>query len=188
MEAEKGHEEVWDGEQEAPPTPPGPGGDTPVTDAVRPEPTVPGWSEKDKPPAKPKGKNRPAKQSRALVKKGEEPGHRTFTPEQKLLVLDVWAKSELDGTEFSSLVGVKTNTLYLWRRKFQTEGPEGLFGKPRGAPKGSRMDRVTRRAVLMIKESHPEYGCERISMLLSRGPGLGASPGAILNLLKEEVK
>jgi hypothetical protein len=37
----------------------------------------------------------------------------------------------------------------------------------------------------MLKEAHPDYGVERISSLLLRGPGLAASPTAIAKVLHE---
>jgi hypothetical protein len=36
------------------------------------------------------------------------------------------------------------------------------------------MPEVTKRAILMLKTAHPEYGCERISDLPARGPALPA--------------
>jgi transposase InsO family protein len=38
----------------------------------------------------------------------------------------------------------------------------------------------------MLKESNPQWGCERISDMLARGPALPASPGAVALVLKEE--
>jgi transposase InsO family protein len=42
-----------------------------------------------------------------------------------------------------------------------------------------------RRAILMLKEDHPEWGCERISEVLLRTQGLGASAGAVGRVLHE---
>jgi transposase InsO family protein len=47
------------------------------------------------------------------------------------------------------------------------------------------MSEVTKRAILMVKQAHPEYGCERISDLLARGPALPASAGAVATVLRE---
>ena len=49
----------------------------------------------------------------------------------------------------------------------------------RGAPRGSRLSEPTQRAILMLKQAHPEWGCERIREVLLRGEGYSASPGAI---------
>ena len=75
----------------------------------------------------------------------EEAGPRSFTPMQRLLLLDVWLRSKLSASEFSELAGVSTHSLYTWKKKFDQEGPAGLVGKKRGAPKGSRLPEPTRR-------------------------------------------
>jgi transposase InsO family protein len=108
-----------------------------------------------------------------------------FTPEQRLLVLDAWRRSGLPAGDFAPLVGISKHTLYSWQKKFEAEGPAGLADKPRGAPAGSRLPEPTRRAILMLKESHPDWGCQRISDLLLRGPALPASPSAVARVLRE---
>ena len=35
----------------------------------------------------------------------------------------------------------------------------------------------------MLKQSHPDWGCQRISDLLLRGPALSASPAAVARVL-----
>jgi transposase InsO family protein len=124
------------------------------------------------------------KKGRRLVRPEEEP-RPTLTPEQRLLVLDVWQRSGLAASEFSELVGLSTHTLYGWRKRFRDRGPEGLLDRPRGSRRGSRLAEVTKRSILMMKEAHPEWGCERISDMLVRGPGLAASAGAVATVLKE---
>lgn len=108
-----------------------------------------------------------------------------MTAEQRLLLLDTWRRSGLPAGDFGSLVGISKHTLYSWKRKFDTEGPAGLDDKPRGGPKGSRLPEVTKRAILMLKQDNPEWGCERISSLLLRGPALPASPQAVAHVLHE---
>jgi transposase InsO family protein len=108
-----------------------------------------------------------------------------FTPEQRLLVLDAWRRSGLPAGDFAPLVGISKHTLYSWQKKFQAEGPAGLADKPKGAPAGSRLPEPTRRAILMLKESHPDWGCQKISDLLLRGPALPASPAAVARVLRE---
>jgi transposase InsO family protein len=115
----------------------------------------------------------------------ERPTRPAFTLEQRLLILDAWSRSSLPGTEFAPLVGVAPHTLYCWRRAFEQEGPAGLVQKPRGAPTGSRLPEVTKRAILLMKQVHPEWGCQRISDMLMRGPALGASASAVANVLHE---
>jgi transposase InsO family protein len=139
--------------------------------------------------------------ARAGLLTGRRPGMRTrgrttvpadqtgvqpqLTPQQRLLVLDTWMKSGLPAGDFAPLVGVSKHTLYAWKARFEAEGPGGLMDHPRGGPKGSRLSDVTKRAVLMMKEQHPDWGCERISALLARGPALAASPQAVLRVLTD---
>ena len=52
-------------------------------------------------------------------------------------------------------------------------------------PKGSRLPELTKRTILMLKQSHPEWGCQRISDMLFRGPALPASPAAVARVLHE---
>jgi transposase InsO family protein len=108
-----------------------------------------------------------------------------LTPTQRLLLLDTWQRSGLPASDFAALVGVSKHTLYLWKRKFDQEGPGGLMEKPRGGPTGSRLPELTRRTILMLKQANPEWGCQRISDLLLRGPALPASAGAVARVLKE---
>lgn len=115
----------------------------------------------------------------------ERPMRPAFTLEQRLLILDAWSRSGLPGTEFAPLVGVAPHTLYCWRRAFEAEGPAGLVHKPRGAPTGSRLPEVIKRAILLMKQDHPDWGCGRISDMLMRGPALGASAAAVANVLHE---
>jgi transposase InsO family protein len=57
--------------------------------------------------------------------------------------------------------------------------------KPRGGPKGSRLPELTKRTILMLKEANPDWGCQRISDMLVRGPALPASPATVARVLHE---
>jgi transposase InsO family protein len=115
----------------------------------------------------------------------QRPVKPAFTLEQRLLILDAWRRSGLPASEFAPLVGIVPRTLAGWGRDFEREGPAGLAEKPRGAPAGSRLPEVTKRAILLLKEDHPEWGCERISDVLMRGPALGACASAVARVLHE---
>jgi transposase len=108
-----------------------------------------------------------------------------LTGEQRLLLLDTWRRSGLPAGDFAALVGMSKHTLYAWKQRFEAEGPAGLADKPKGGPTGSRLPEVTRRAILMLKEDNPDWGCERISALLLRGSALPASPQAVARVLHE---
>jgi transposase InsO family protein len=117
--------------------------------------------------------------------KKPEPAPLRVSPEQRLLLLDTWRRSGLPAGDFAALTGLCKHTLYGWKKRFEAEGPAGLMDRARGAPKGSRVADLTRRTILMLKESNPNWGCERISDMLARGPALPASPGTVSRVLKE---
>jgi transposase InsO family protein len=105
--------------------------------------------------------------------------------EQRLLILDAWRRSEMTAGEFGRIAGVSSHTLYAWRRRFEALGPAGLDEKKRGAPSGSRVGEATRRAILMMKEKHEEWGCDRIHDMLMRSEGFMASASAVARVLRE---
>jgi transposase InsO family protein len=118
--------------------------------------------------------------------KRDAPPPTGFTPEQKLLLLDTWRRSGLSAGDFSTLVGVPAHALYSWRKRFEEEGPAGLMPKPKGQRQGSRLPDLTKRTILMLKETNPDWGCQRISDMLLRGPALPASPAAVARVLHED--
>ena len=120
-----------------------------------------------------------------LVKESEGSESRaTFSPEQRLLILDTWQRSGLPAADFAPIVGVSMPTLYTWKRRFEEDGPAGLSNQRKRTVRASALPEVTRRAILMLKEAHPDWGCQRISDILARSEGLGASPGAVSTVLK----
>jgi transposase InsO family protein len=82
-------------------------------------------------------------------------------------------------------LGLSKHTLYLWKKRFTEQGPAGLMEQPRGLREGSRLPELTKRTILLLKQTHPDLGCERISQLLVRGPALPASPKAVSHVLHE---
>jgi transposase InsO family protein len=104
---------------------------------------------------------------------------------QRLLLLDTWQRSGLPAKDFAAMVGLSKHTLYAWKQKFEREGPGGLVDRPRGGPTGSKLPELTRRTILMLKQSNPDWGCQRISDLLARGPALPASASAVARVLVE---
>ena len=113
-------------------------------------------------------------------------GQRTHSGIERLNILDLAMKSGLPLKEFAGLVGMSHNTLYLWKKRFDLYGVDGLVDQPRKSKRGeSHVPEAVKKAILMIKGAHPEYGCERISDMLGRGPGLSASPSAVLRVIRE---
>jgi hypothetical protein len=52
-------------------------------------------------------------------------------------------------------------------------------------PQSSRLPELIKRTILMLNQSNPEWGVERISAMLLRGPGLQPSPSAVAKVLHE---
>jgi transposase InsO family protein len=133
-------------------------------------------------PELPYGQTR--RRGRRLIQKPATPTP-PLTPQQRLLLLDTWQRSGLPAGDFAALVGVSKFTLYAWKKKFDTQGPAGLLDQPRGGPSGSKLPELTKRTILMLKQANPEFGCQKISDLLLRGPALPASPAAVARVLHE---
>jgi transposase InsO family protein len=91
----------------------------------------------------------------------------------------------LPAGDFAALAGLSKHTLYAWKKKFAQQGPAGLMEEPRGRREGSRLPDLTKRTILLLKQQHPEWGCQRISDMLWRGPALPASPSAVARVLHE---
>jgi transposase InsO family protein len=131
----------------------------------------------------------PARQPRQRrtrrMAKPTEKAKPVFSPEQRILLLDTWRRSGLPAKDFAALVGVSKHTLYKWKQQFEQHGPEGLMPQQRGSAPGSRLPEVTKRTILMLKEAHPDWGCQRISDMLQRGPALPASASAVTRVLRE---
>lgn len=127
--------------------------------------------------------NLKARRRGTLAKKPERP-RLPLSPQQKLLLLDTWQRSGLPARDFGALVNISRHTLYVWKRRFELEGPAGLMEKAKG-PRGSQLSEITKRAILMLKQAHPDWGCQRISDMLARGPALAASATSVARVLRE---
>jgi transposase InsO family protein len=155
-------------------------GDESVGDDER-RPFHPVSDEHETTPARLSGRYRG--RSPRLAKPSERPP--TITPQQRLLLLDTWRRSGLPAGDFADLVGINKHTLMAWQRRFEAQGPAGLMDKPKGAPAGSKLPDLTKRTILMLKSANPDWGCQRISDMLVRGPALPASPSAVARVLHE---
>lgn len=161
------------------------GDDEPVEDLQRPAPPL---SRSAAPPDTLLPARRPLgwtgrRQKRALVKPDE--ARKALLPQERLLILDTWQRSGLPAGDFAPLVGISKHTLYLWKKRFVEDGPAGLAEQRRGAKQGSKLTEVVRRTIVMLKQAHPDWGCQRISQELQRGPAMGASAGAVRRVLHE---
>ncbi len=107
-----------------------------------------------------------------------------YKPKERLMILDLYYRSGLTLKAVSDIVGIHSHTLSCWKKRFEEEGPEGLESSKK-SNKGSRLNESAKRAVLLMKRTHPDWGCERIHHSLKRFEGLSASAGAIARLLEE---
>jgi transposase InsO family protein len=125
-----------------------------------------------------------ARRRRLLARPGEvrSPAYKS---QQRLMILDCWQRSGLPAKDFTTLAGISKHTLYAWKQRFTQQGPAGLLEQQRGAREGSRLPDLTQRTILLLKQAHPDWGCERISQMLLRGPALPASPPAMAHVLRE---
>lgn len=155
-------EELWEG--------PPPPKSEPVDDPLEPEIDPATWVPDPAPP------NLKARRRGTLSKKPQRP-RMPISPQQKLLLLDIWQRSGLPARDFGALVDISRHTLYAWKRRFEQEGPAGLMDKPKGSKKGSRLSEITKRTILMLKTAHPDWGCQRISDMLLRGPACQSHGG-----------
>jgi transposase len=140
-----------------------------------PVPGLSGWAAGGRPRGRRPGK-------RLVVPEDKPPA---LTPEQRLLLLDTWQRSKLPAGDFAALVGVTKHTLYAWKKRFDREGPAGLLNRPNRGPRTSHLPDLTKRTILLLKQSNPDWGCQRISDMLQRGPALPASPSAVARVLHE---
>ncbi len=106
--------------------------------------------------------------------------------EVRLKILDTWMRSGLPAGDFAPLVNVSKHTLYMWKARFEEEGPAGLMDKPKGSGRGSRLPDITKRAILLMKQMHQDWGVDRISDMLLRTQALQASPPAVAKVLAED--
>jgi len=78
-----------------------------------------------------------------------------IAPAQRIVLLDVWERSDLTAVDFAVMVGVTPHTLYEWKRRFQKYGPAGLMERRRGGRTGSRLPEPTQRSILLMKWPAP---------------------------------
>jgi transposase InsO family protein len=109
-----------------------------------------------------------------------------LSPQQRLLILDTWLRSGLPAGDYAPLVGVSKHSLYAWKARFEKDGAAGLENRPRGAPKGNRVPEVVRRAIVLTKVQHEDWGCQRIADTLFRQAGMSACAETVARVLKDE--
>lgn len=92
----------------------------------------PTWGEGSGGPRLSGGKRRRPPSPAAAKPLDEE--RRSFTPAQRLLILDCWQRSALPAPDFAPLVGLSPAALYKWKRLFEQHGPAGTGSEDRRSP------------------------------------------------------
>ncbi len=75
----------------------------------------------------------------------------------RIVILDMWLRNKLPAKDFAELIGISKYTLYTWKKRFTSFGSAGLMDQPRSVPRESRVADVTRRAILILNQTHPEW-------------------------------
>ena len=103
------------------------------------------------------------------------------------MILDSWLRSKLPAGDFAPLVGISKHTLYLWKKRFSQHGPAGLAEHPRGASTGSKLPKVTKRTIVMLKELHPEWKGPTAAQLWEQRPSItSAERASFLAMVTEQ--
>jgi transposase len=83
--------------------------------------------------------------------------------------------------------GISRNTLYKWLKRYQKEGVEGLYDKPR-TPKNTRKPTLRNKykdEIIKIKKENPKWSREKISAYLQKERNIKVSPSTVYRVLKE---
>jgi transposase InsO family protein len=83
-------------------------------------------------------------------------------------------------------LGVSKDTIYLWVKRYRSEGEEGLEPRPWGSCRGERMHPAVKAKIVEVKKEHPGFGVKRIAQVLKRAFFLRASPETVRRTLKEK--
>ncbi len=104
-------------------------------------------------------------------------GRRALTAPGRVLLLDAWMRSQLPASEFAALVGLSAATLYQWRKRFEARGPADLEDGPRGRKGARRLAEPIRRAIVMLKRAHPDWGRTASTTCSCAARGTGRARG-----------
>ena len=83
-------------------------------------------------------------------------------------------------------LGVSKDTIYLWVKRYRSEGEDGLKPRPWGSNRIERMHPAVKARIVEVKEEHPGFGIKKIAQVLKRAFFLRASPETVRRTLKEK--
>jgi len=106
----------------------------------------------------------------------------------KRALLEARSRSDLPWRDFAATVGVPANTLMLWKRRYEEEGPRGLEprqrGRKRGGGTGSRLPEPVQAAIQETKRSFPDFGFRKVRDYLARFLHVKVSEGGVARVVK----
>jgi len=136
------------------------------------------------PPAGPRKRGRPRKHPGP----GRKVGCR-YAPAERRRLLEAFARSGMRVSVFCKTVGVASQTLGAWKRRYEAEGPKGLelkgLGRPKGSGAGSTLPGPVKEAITATKRRFPTFGLRKVKDYLSRFLGLKVSEGGVAKVIRE---
>ena len=133
---------------------------------------------------------------RRQFRSGTKPGPRRamrrcgpFTPEERRQAIEAFKKSGLTREAFGRTWGVSANSLSIWMRRYEKEGPKGLEPRPRKKPSGGHpraLSPSVKAAIVATKKRHPDFGLRRVRDTLLRFFSIKVSCGSVSKTLSEE--
>ncbi len=83
--------------------------------------------------------------------------------------------------------GISRTTFYKWYKRYQKEGIEGLYDRPR-TPKNKRKPTVRNKyqqIIIKVRKKHPTWSKEKIAKYLEVEKGIKVSPSTVYRVLKQ---
>ena len=83
--------------------------------------------------------------------------------------------------------GISRTTFYKWYKRYQKEGIEGLYDRPK-TPKNKRKPTVRNKyqqIIIKVRKKHPTWSKEKIAKYLEVEKGIKVSPSTVYRVLKQ---
>lgn len=113
--------------------------------------------------------------------------YRRTTAQQRKLLFEIWEETG-NISQACRKAHVGRGTFYYWQARFEEKGYEGLEGFEDHAPKNpKRIEEKVERAIIEMKQAHPDWGKQRITHELAKKNNWGpvVSPNTVKRVLEE---
>lgn len=108
-----------------------------------------------------------------------------YSFEQRKQTVEAFSKSNMSIYDFSRVWGVGVQSLSIWLKRYQQDGPKGLESHkpgPQGRPRRPGM----REMITGVKQQFPSFGLRKVRDFLYRFKGIKVSTGSVRNALREK--